>query len=503
MKRSDIDFNIPTRQSYVAILMIVYKLYRSLFRQLLPFIVIFLIGGKMSDKTEKITYFIIAAALLGTVYGIVAFFKYYFHLEEDELVIQSGVFQKKKTNIPFERIQTIDFEQNILHQMFSVVALKIDTAGSSGNEFKFDAISREKAEALRELIFSKKSSRSKSYAGDLTEEKIPYDEPEVTEKVLSLGVLDLLKVGITENHIRSFGLILLFGFWILETLEDMNLGTEDIEKYIDAESVLVQGIVYVVSLILFFTILSFAISLIRTVLNYYNLSFLRTSKGFKLIAGLLNRREVAALDNKIQILQWSQNLLQKGLQLYEIKLKQASSIEVSAKKSIKVPGSYLEQVEAVKGYLFKKQELVLDAPHKISVHYFYRSALYLTLLTILLATGFYYFGKYKQLTALVILYFFLLLSFYLSYKKKTYTYNDYVLKINGGTFGAGHNLMHLYKIQSIALDQNMYQRKRDLASLKIYTASGSMTIPYISLTMAEKIFDYMTYKVEKSRRKWM
>ena len=503
MKRSDIDFDIPTRQSYVAILMIIYKLYRSLFRQLLPFIAIFLIGGKMSDKTQKITYFIVAIAILGTIYGIIAFFKYYFHLEEDELVIQSGVFQKKKTNIPFERIQTIDFEQNILHQIFSVVALKIDTAGSSGSEFKFDAISKEKAETLRELVFSKKRSNSKTTSiASSTEEDFEY-KPETTEKILSLNVLDLLKVGITENHIRSFGLILLFGFWILETLEDMNLGTEELEKYVDAESVFVQGIVYIISIFILFTILSFLISLVRTILNYFDLKFLRTSKGFKLVAGLLNRREVAALDNKIQILQWSQNLLQKGLRLYEIKLKQASSIEVSTKKSIKIPGSYSQQVEAVKGYLFKKKELILDTPQPISVHYFYRSAMYLTLLAILLAVLFYFLDKPTQLVGVVLVYLFLLLTFYLSYKKKTYTYNDYVLKINGGTFGAGHNLMHLYKIQSIALEQNIYQRRRDLASLKIYTASGSMSIPYIQKEKAEDIFDYLSYKVEKSNKKWM
>jgi len=111
-KNENFDFSFPQRQSYVAILLIAYKLYKVLLRQLFPFLVIFLFGNKLKKASDSIFYIIIAVAVLGGIYSIISFFKYYFFLKENKLVIQKGVFKKSTTEIPFDRIQSINFEQN-------------------------------------------------------------------------------------------------------------------------------------------------------------------------------------------------------------------------------------------------------------------------------------------------------------------------------------------------------------------------------------------------------
>ena len=78
-----------------------------------------------------------------------------------------------------------------------------------------------------------------------------------------------------------------------------------------------------------------------------------------------------------------------------------------------------------------------------------------------------------------------------------------MLKINGGTFGDKYSLLPLYKVQNIKRYTNIYQRRRDLASLRIYTASGSLTIPYIPNELADDLTDYLLYRVEDSKRYWM
>jgi len=439
-------------------------------------------------------------AVFGTVFGVVSFFKYFFYLDEDELIIEKGVFKKKHINIPFERIQTVDFSQNIIHQIFNVVALKIDTAGSAGTEFEFDALSKEKAEALRQLIFKRKAEVSQLEAST---DDISTPVQALTQKpILTLAPGRLLLVGLTENHFRSFGLILLFGFWIMDSLEEIGFGWDYLEDNIESAGALFAGLAMAVSLAIFFMLLSMVISLVRTVLKYFDLKFVRQGLGFKVTSGLITRRETAAMDNKIQIVQWSSNLLQKFLGFFEIHLKQASSVAINAKKSIKVPGASIDQVEEVQKYLYTETDLIFDNKFKVSQHYFIRPAIYIVSLGILHSGAMIYFGS-KFVLPIIIFYILILISRYLKYKKTSYQFNPTMLKINGGTYGHDYSLLPIHKIQSIQKKQNYYQRRRGLASVRIHTASGDVGIPYITEDTVEELMDFFTYTLEKSEQYWM
>lgn len=502
-KKNNIDFDKPTRQSYIAIAIIIYKLYKGLIRQLFPFLILLFVGRNRSS-VDTITITLIIIAVLGSIYGIISFFKYYFHLDEDELIIQKGVFQKKNINIPFERIQTVDFNQNIIHQIFNVVALKIDTAGSSGSEFEFDALSKEKAEALRELIFERKAATADHKESDALTQNLETPSNQTAEPILSLPFGRLLLVGLTENHFRSFGLILIFGFWILDSFEELGYGWDFLEDNIgSAASVVFAGLAMTISVAIFFLILSMLISLVRTILQFFDLKFFRQGSGFKIMSGLITRRERAAMDNKIQIIHWSRNVLQKLLGFFEIHLKQASSIAVNASKSIKVPGASIEQVERVQRYLYKEADLKFDNIYKVSPHFFIRPAIYIIGLALIHITVFIFIEKTNWLVPIILIYGLLILRRYLKYKKTAYLFNDTMLKINGGTFGHSFSLMPIHKIQNIQKRQNYYQRRRNLASVRVYTASGQVGIPYIDDADAEALIDLFTHKVEKSNLDWM
>jgi len=213
MKKNNFDFTIPQRQSWVAILMLIWKTYRVLVRQIFPFLIILFVGN--SAKSNYSTYiisFIGAVAVIGTINSILAFFRYYFHINDDKLIVEKGLISRSKTIIPFERIQTINFEQNLAHQVFSVVRLKVDTAGSAQKEFEFDAIGSDQAQALRDIILEKKSELTPK-ADFENFEKIDTFKESSYRSILKLSISDLLKVGVTENHIRSGGFII-FAIWV-------------------------------------------------------------------------------------------------------------------------------------------------------------------------------------------------------------------------------------------------------------------------------------------------
>ena len=99
------------------------------------------------------------------------------------------------------------------------------------------------------------------------------------------------------------------------------------------------------------------VSLVRTFIRYYNLSLWETEQGYKVIAGLFNRREQAVRRRKIQFIKWGINPLQALLKFCTIRLYQASSRETSNKRAISLPGSSQDNVDQLLNQNFSADAL--------------------------------------------------------------------------------------------------------------------------------------------------
>lgn len=74
--------------------------------------------------------------------------------------IEYGLFVKNKRYIPFERIQTLNYKEGILHRPFKLVRVDVETAGGSADaEVSLTAITREQASRI-ELEMKKSKTRS-------------------------------------------------------------------------------------------------------------------------------------------------------------------------------------------------------------------------------------------------------------------------------------------------------------------------------------------------------
>ena len=91
----------PQRQSPKAIVLILFKYFRIIVRQIWPILLVALINP-MSQKGIYITYLVFAIAFLSLVYSIIAYTRFYFFIQNDELCVRSGVFRKTVINVPFE-----------------------------------------------------------------------------------------------------------------------------------------------------------------------------------------------------------------------------------------------------------------------------------------------------------------------------------------------------------------------------------------------------------------
>ncbi len=494
MKKSDFDFSIPNRQSYVAIIMILFKTVNIVVRQLFPVLLVVLVGGS-KNRGDYLLWFVIAASSLSMIYSIINFFRTYFIIQGNELVLYTGILNKKKLSIPFERIQTINFEQNIIHQFFSVLRMKVDTAGSEKNEFEFHALEAQKAYALRDIILAEKKSIPPVISNSSNETL----KTEFTQ-IMSLSQTQLLKVGITQNHIKSGGLIFLFFFWIYQNLQEVGV---DVDEYSEELPEWEMGFYVVMSLLTIFVIISVLISLIRTLIKHYDLRFLRSDRGFKVISGLFTKREISAFDHKIQHISWSDNLLKRWVGYKDLSLNQASSNELTAKQNIHIPGCNLDHIQQVTSSLFGQSDFDSIKMNGIDKKYFIRYAFIFSLLLVTVTIVAIIMNQTPKVPYVLLAGFYFIVTRYISFRKKSFGFNDELIYIKGGIFGDKTEVMPMFKIQALEIQQSPYQAKHCLASITLYTASGKLKIPYIALSSCRQLADLLLYKAESSNRKWM
>ena len=105
MSSSPTALQIESRQSPVAIIIILQRLFVMIIKSAWPVFVFYFINPQ-----SKIEYFMtligIAAVALSTIGSLISYFTFYFRLEETELVMRSGLLNKTFRTIPFDRIQT-------------------------------------------------------------------------------------------------------------------------------------------------------------------------------------------------------------------------------------------------------------------------------------------------------------------------------------------------------------------------------------------------------------
>jgi putative membrane protein len=100
--------------------------------------------------------FLILLCFLIYKYQVWYFQTYFYELTDDFVIIRKGVFTPKEITIPYERIQDVYVDQDILDRIFGLYDVHISSATiSSGIEAHIDGVEKEAAEGLRNVILKR------------------------------------------------------------------------------------------------------------------------------------------------------------------------------------------------------------------------------------------------------------------------------------------------------------------------------------------------------------
>lgn len=506
--KTDVAFlDTPRRQHNAAIVLILLRLFTQLLRQFWWVILLYFLG-KQGGNGENNFWLYVTLGLGGfsAITSIIAFFRFYFYTENGELVIEKGVFQRNRLTVPFERIQTITFQQGPVHRFFNVVELEIDTAGSQGVEFNITALPRAEAERVRDYLIARRDA-VRSELGETPTGEVDAETEAVAadELLLQLSPKDLLKVGVSQNHLRTSLLILAFFFSIFQNISEAvdDVYDNPYETAWDTvrESTWLLALTSVGALL----IVAFLITLVTTVVRYFNLRFWRTPTGFRLLGGLINRREQSANLRKVQVIRWQTNPLRRLFKIWTLQLRQAGSVAATRKTSVAVPGCYAHQVSAVRRSYFPEEATLPFGSYEIEPDYIWRRTLYLGIYPALIGVALAIFVWHSLwmgifFAALLPAQYFWARAFRRRFR---YQLSTDGMRLKSGVIAETWQLLRWAKVQSVEIRQGRYQQRKDLATVTLSTAAGKLRLPYISLDRARQLQDFVTYRVETARGSWM
>jgi putative membrane protein len=445
----------------------VTNFFKQLKELIVPFIAFFIFGTKASE--HDIWFFLGSSffVLVVLVIGILSWLRFSYRLEEGELRMEYGLFVRKKRYIPFDRIQSLDFSEGILHRPFGLVKVKVDTAGSSGiadAEAVLTAVTKEEANRIQTIIAQSKK--------DLVERESSNPEAEaVTERVeenvvYKITQKELLLLATTSGGV---GVVLSAMLAVLSQLDDI-IPYE--RAYHEVESMISNGVAIIAVLVFVGFLFAWFIALIGTMVKYAQFTVKKTERELVISRGLLEKRQITIPLNRIQAVRISENILRQPFGLCSVYI-------ISAGGSVRnTEGSKVLLLPAVKrGQVAKilQEHLPISVPSqplkklpKRSLpRYILRGSMLVLPFVIAAIAVFKLWGLLS-----IILFILSGVWSYLKYKDAGWNIEGQQLTMQYRSFIKHTLLMNKHHVQSLDYKESIFQRKKNLASITSLIKSG-------------------------------
>ena len=494
-----LDLYRAQRQSPVGVVVFFFKNLRKAVNFIFYF---FVVQFSMNTGMLFLWVAIVVVVLLTLIYSILVYKRFVFYIEEGEFIIEKGLFNREKIAVPFERIQSVHIDQNVIQRALKVVGLKIDTAGSGTKELEIVALPDAYARSIQEYLIEKKNLQTEGSRHDEVENNIESNQKTFEEPAISLSAIDILKVGLTENHLKTSLAIfaLINGYYWQSQDFFFNL----FQDYVaDGEEFVVSKWLFILPILLLgLFVVSIVISVVLAFLKYHKLQFFLGSKEVKSISGLLKRVEYQIPISKIQYFKYSTNPLRRLVGIKTLVVKQASSIASSDKQSLMIPGCKQAQLDAVVRNFFPELGQSSLLTFKANPYLKIQMVLFFSMLPSI------FIGVLSFLNInflfLAILVFVVSLPLCLKYAANMrLALNSEVMQLRKGWIFPKTEILKYYKLQSVSFRQNVFQKRRNTAHLDFYTAAGSLRMWQLDADVAAELYNYLLYKIESSNAKWM
>lgn len=435
-----------------------------------------------------------------TVTSLLRYWFFHFQIGDDAILVREGVINKKQLDIKFSRIQGINTEQSFVFRWFDLVTISFDTAGSAGSEGELPAVKTEFAEALRERIGKVSKTAPEAMAPRAMAETPP---------LLKLDWRDMIRIGLADRRAFVFLAVIApffeqiseeFGQAIANQIEDVAADVAAMGTAIAAT--LLGTMVFLVIVMLVIG------SIIAAFLRYHNFTLYLTDGRLRSTGGLFTRHEATMETGKVQVARVSQGIVLRWTERVRLVLKQASSKSQKASKSFSIPAAPPGFQQPFLGDVFAPEAAGLDLDfeseslERVDARFLRPRILYGGIAPAFAVTALFWIDNGPPALIFLLWIPFWSLIQWRVWRRFGWCVSGEALVRRKGFLATHLDVFLLRKVQRVTVRQSPYQRRKQLATLTFFLASGTIRVPYVTADKAEAVRDFVLYKVESSTKSW-
>lgn len=250
-------------------------------------------------------FFLAAFGLLFLIAPAIRYSRFRYDIQGDTLVIEGGLLSQWRRVIPRDRVQSVDVVQKLRHRAFGVLELRIEAVGGKQTEAALVAVLPEEADRIRR--WASGGNVGSQSVGPASLKVVPEDS---TAPLARLSRRDLIISGITGGRVAV--LAILIGYAQEFFGEDsFKFITTYVERLMPAASLVVLIAVLVTGVVAF----SLLLSIVLTVLIYWDFTVRREDERLVITRGLLEKRRAQIPLRRVQAVQVNENFLRRPLGL--------------------------------------------------------------------------------------------------------------------------------------------------------------------------------------------
>jgi putative membrane protein len=168
-----------------------FALQQQVQQFLLPLVALLVFGSRRDDDLPYHHWISGAIVVALVASAVLQYLSYRYRIGNDALSIRSGIFERTRREIPFARIHNVVVHQNLLHRLFGVAELRLESAGGDKPEAEMRVLKLAQALELERLI--RQGGSEAAPTGDQAD--TPSDGV-----LLSLSLSELVRQGLISNR---------------------------------------------------------------------------------------------------------------------------------------------------------------------------------------------------------------------------------------------------------------------------------------------------------------
>ena len=411
--------------------------------------------NSFESAMELIPVIVIIGIFVYTIVrGVTKWLTFTYWVEDQELKTEYGFLFKKKRFVPIERIQNLNYNEGIIHRIFNVVQISIETAGgaTATADVELSAITKNAANEIEQLINQNR--------------KLEFQEEQTVQEntiIYKIKNSKLLLLATTSNSVGVVlaGIVALFS-QLVEFIP--------FEKITSQFSFLLQyGFILITFIVVIAIFTSWLISVAMTYLAYYNFTLTYYDEQLEITRGLLEKKKITIPVQKIQAIKIVENPLRQLFGYASVTIENAGSSMTSSKekKVVLLPFIKKNEIQPILQSFIQDININVEegnfSPQKARPLY-YRKYVWIVAAGTIIGTA--YISKY--LLFLLLLIPLVICLGVIQYRNASFKLESDQLTVQYRTISKVLYIAKHNKIQAFEITQTIFQKRLQLYTGKVY-----------------------------------